>query len=153
MLLLFEWSASHPWISPRAIEIDQAYADVSAAVQRGDGQAALSRAAAIPDFQEPYLLFLKARSHLLINNYSQAEEEFRAILRVERSLANPRALVERFPLPGILSHYYLGQLYDRTGKRDQAINEYQEFLSRFEGSHTRLPQVGEARTSLKRLMQ
>jgi eukaryotic-like serine/threonine-protein kinase len=49
----------------------------------------------------------------------------------------------------LLSHYYLGQVYERTGKRDQAINEYQEFLSHFESSHTRLPQVAEARTTLK----
>jgi serine/threonine protein kinase/tetratricopeptide (TPR) repeat protein len=150
---LQRYAASHPWIAPRAIEIDQAYADVSAAVQRGDGQAALSRAAGIPDLQEPYLLFLKARSHLLINDYSPAEEEFRAILRVERTVANARALVERFPLPGILSHYYLGQLYDRTGKRDQAINEFQEFLSHFPNSQTRLPQINDARTALKGLMQ
>jgi hypothetical protein len=33
------------------------------------------------------------------------------------------------------------------------VNEYQEFLSHFESSHTRLPQVAEARTTLKRLMQ
>jgi serine/threonine protein kinase/tetratricopeptide (TPR) repeat protein len=150
---LQRFAASHPWIAPRAIEIDQAYADVSAAVQRGDGQTALSRAATIPDLQQPYLLFLKARSHLLINDYSPAEEEFRAILRVERTVANPRALVQRFPLPGILSHYYLGQLYDRTGKRDQAINEFQDFLSYFPNSPTHLAQIGDARTALKRLMQ
>jgi hypothetical protein len=54
---------------------------------------------------------------------------------------------------GVLSHYYLGQLYERTSKRDQAINEYQEFLSHFASSQTRLAQVGEARTALKRLMQ
>ena len=150
---LQRYATSHPWIAPRAIEIDQAYADVSAAVQRGDGQAALDRAATIPDFQEPYLLFLKARSHLLINDYSPAEQEFRSILRVERSVANSRALVERFPLPGVLSHYYLGQLYERTGKRDKAIDEFQEFLSHFSNSQTRLTQVGDARTALKQLMQ
>jgi cytochrome c-type biogenesis protein CcmH/NrfG len=54
---------------------------------------------------------------------------------------------------GLSAVYYLGQVYERTGKRDQAINEYQEFLSHFESSHTRLPQVAEARTTLKRLMQ
>jgi eukaryotic-like serine/threonine-protein kinase len=150
---LQRYATSHPWIAPRAIEINQAYADVSAAVQRGDGQAALDRAATIPDFQEPYLLFLKARSHLLINDYSPAEQEFRSILRVERSVANSRALVERFPLPGVLSHYYLGQLYERTGKRDKAIDEFQEFLSHFSNSQTRLTQVGDARTALKQLMQ
>ena len=68
-------------------------------------------------------------------------------------MENYNVLTERFPVPGILSHYYLGQLYERTGKRDQAINEYQEFLSCFPSSQAPLPQVGEARTALKRLMQ
>ena len=122
-------------------------------MHRGDGQAALNRAASIPDFQEPYLLFLKARSHLLINDYASAETGFRSVLRNERSLANSGTLMQRFPILGVLSHYYLGQLYEKTGKRDQSINEYQEFLSHFGTSPSRLPQVGEARTALKRLMQ
>jgi len=150
---LQRFASSHPWIAPRALEIEQTYADVSAAVHSGDGQAALRRASSIPDFQNPYLLFLKARSHLLTNDYAAAETGFRAVLRNERSLANSGALTTRFPVLGILSHYYLGQLYEHTGKRDLAINEYQEFLSHFESSHTRLSQVGEARTALKRLMQ
>ncbi len=126
---------------------------MSAAVHRGDGQTAISRSSSIPDFQDPYLLFLKGRSHLLTNEYASAETEFRGVLRNERSLANYDALRGRFPILGILSHYYLGQLYERTGKRDQAINEYQEFLSHFANPQSRLPQVGEARTALKRLMQ
>jgi tetratricopeptide (TPR) repeat protein len=150
---LRRFASSHPWISPRALEVDQAYADVSAAVHRGDGATALSRAASLPDLQEPYLLFLKARAHLLTNDYSSAETGFRASLRRDRSLENSHALIDRFPVLEILSHYYLGQLYDRTGKRDQAINEYQEFLSHFPSSQTRLAQVGDARTALKRLMQ
>ena len=150
---LQRFGSSHPWIAPRALEIDRAFADVSAAVHRGDGQTAISRSSSIPDFQDPYLLFLKGRSHLLTNEYASAETEFRGVLRNERSLANYDALRGRFPILGILSHYYLGQLYERTGKRDQAINEYQEFLSHFANPQSRLPQVGEARTALKRLMQ
>jgi eukaryotic-like serine/threonine-protein kinase len=53
----------------------------------------------------------------------------------------------------ILSQYYLGQLCERTDKRDQAINEYQEFLSRFPGSQTRLAQIADAWSALKRSMQ
>ncbi len=147
------FASSHPGVAPRKIEIEKAYADISAAVQRGEGQTALSRAADIPDFQEPYLLFLKARAHLLTNDYASAEAEFRASWRLDRSLENSRAMAGRFPLLEILSHYYLGQLYERTGKHDQAINEYQEFLSDFPSSQTKLAQVGEARTALKRLMQ
>ncbi len=150
---LQRFASSHPWIAPRAIEIQQTLYDVSAAVQNGNGQMALSRAATIPDFQGPYLLFLKARAHLLINDYSAAETGFRAHLRQERLLANSGTLTERFPVLGILSHYYLGQLYERTSKHDQAIDEYQEFLSHFASSQSPLPQVGEARTALKRLMQ
>ena len=150
---LQRYASSHPWISPRSLEIDRAYAEVGAAVRRGDGQAALSRAASIPDFQEPYLLFLKARSHLLINDYTSAESGFRSVLRNDRSLANSGTLMQRFPILGVMSHCYLGQLYEKTGKHDQAINEYQEFLSHFGNSPSRLPQVGEARAALKRLMQ
>jgi len=62
-------------------------------------------------------------------------------------------MTARFPVLGILSHYYLGQLYESTGKHDQAINEYQEFLSHFPASPSRLAQVGDARSALKRLMQ
>ena len=150
---LQQFASSHPWIAPRAIEINQAYFDMSAAVHNADGQAALSRATSIPDFQDAYLLYLKGRAHLLINDYVSAETEFRGALRAGRGLANSNSLVQRFPFIGILSHYYLGQLYEKTNKRDQAINEYQEFLSHFQSSQSRLAQVGEARTALKRMMQ
>jgi len=52
----------------------------------------------------------------------------------------------------VLSHFYLGQVYEKTGKGQQAIDEYQSFLSHFENLRTRLPQVAEARAALKRLM-
>ncbi len=147
------FASSHPSIAPRALEVRQVFADMTADVHSGDGQAALNRATSIPDFQDSYLLFLKGRAHLLTNDYSSAETDFRAALRQGRSLENSQTLTERFPLLGILSHYYLGQLYEHTGKRDQAINEYQEFLSHFTSSQNRLAQVADARTALKRLMQ
>src|SRR5271163_4954726 len=49
---LQRFASSHPWIAPRAIEITQAYFDMSAAVHKGDGETALSRAASIPEFQD-----------------------------------------------------------------------------------------------------
>ncbi|MGA8491129.1 MAG: protein kinase [Terriglobales bacterium] len=147
------FASSHPWIAPRSVEIDQAYADIGTAVHNGNGQAALSRVANIPDFQDAYLLYLKGRAHLLTNDYTSAETEFRACLRSGRVLANSGSLRQRCPVLGILAHYYLGQLYEKTNKHDQAINEYQEFLSHFESSQSHLAEVGEARAALKRLMQ
>jgi tetratricopeptide (TPR) repeat protein len=147
------FASSHPEISPRSTEINQAYADIAAAIHGGDGQAALNRAAGIPDFQEPGWLFLKARAHLLTGDYSSAEHDFHTAIRSARSLANPRVITQRFPVLEILSHYYLGQLYERTSKRDQAVNEYQDFLSHFSNAPSRLAQVADARASLKRLMQ
>jgi serine/threonine protein kinase/TolB-like protein/TolA-binding protein len=150
---LQRFAASHPRVTPRHVEIQQILYEVSAAVQSGDGQAALNRAASMPNFQDGYLLFLKARGHLLSNDYSSAEAEFRTVLRREHNLENFGVMAERSPDLEILSHYYLGQLDERSGKRDQAVNEYQEFLSHFASSQTRLSQVGDARAALKRLMQ
>jgi serine/threonine protein kinase/tetratricopeptide (TPR) repeat protein len=147
------FASSHPWISSREIEFEEADAEIAAAVHRGDGQTALNRAAGIPDFQDAGLLFLKGRAHLLTNDYSSAEHDLRATIRRSRSLMNPRVISQRFPVLEMLAHYYLGQVYERTNKRDQAVNEYQDFLSHFTNSHTKLPQVAEARASLKRLMQ
>jgi eukaryotic-like serine/threonine-protein kinase len=147
------YASSHPWIAPRALELRQIYTEAVAAVQKGDGQTALTRLAGTPDAVSPAWLFVRARAYLLANHDSPAEAEFRTLLRTERSLENSRAMADRFPALGILSHYYLGQLYERTSKRDQAINEYQEFLSHFASSQSRLPQIGDARTALKRLMQ
>ncbi len=78
-----------------------------------------------------------------------AEQEFRRALAADRR-ANGN--YNQSPLTEMLCHFYLGQVYEATGKREQAVNEYQEFLSPFTDSRTRLPQVAEARTALKRLM-
>jgi tetratricopeptide (TPR) repeat protein/predicted Ser/Thr protein kinase len=147
------FASSHPWVSPHAVDVQKAQYEIAAAVERNDGQSAVNRASSLPDFQFPELTFLKARAHLLTNDYASAEAEFRSTLLSERDLSNFFFLTVRFPAFQVLSHFYLGQLYERTGKRDQALSEYQEFLSHFENSHTRLVQLSEARAALKRLMQ
>jgi serine/threonine protein kinase/Tfp pilus assembly protein PilF len=150
---LQKYASSHPWISRRAIEVQQAHNDIAAAVQRGDGAAALGHATSIPNFSYPQFVFLKARSHFLTKDDASAETEFRSVLWYERDLENGLTLVERLPVLGILSHYYLGEIYERGGKRDQAINEYQEFLSHFGATQSHLAQVSDARAAMKRLVQ
>jgi len=51
-----------------------------------------------------------------------------------------------------LAQFYLGRMLEQTGKKAEAINAYQEFLSHFENSTAKLPQIAEARAALKRLM-
>jgi eukaryotic-like serine/threonine-protein kinase len=149
---LKNFAVRHPAISPRVLEQEQGFNEMVAAVERKDGHAALARADRVT-FGSALRSFIIGRAHLLANDYSSAEAEFRETLPFGRNQANFGMFTRRFPAIEILSHYYLGQLYDRTGKRDQAINEYQEFLSYLEGSHTRLPQVAEARATLTRLMR
>jgi tetratricopeptide (TPR) repeat protein len=88
---------------------------------------------------------------LLVKDYAAAERLFRRAIFAERNIASPTSAIDRSPLMQMLCHFYLGQVYEAMGKREQALSEYREFLSRFEGSQTRLPQVAEARSALKRL--
>jgi serine/threonine protein kinase/tetratricopeptide (TPR) repeat protein len=147
-------SAAQPWKSPKVREFNQALFDVAYAVAQGDGQRALANGALLDTQRAAQgVLYLKGRAYLLTRNYAAAENEFRTAARLERNMSNMGALMSRFPTTEILAHYYLAQTYEQTGKRDQAINEYQDFLSHFENSRVHLPQVDDARAALKRLMQ
>ena len=70
----------------------------------------------------------------------------------ENYLGEVQAIATRSPLRGALAHFYLGQVYEATGNRDQAVNEYQEFLSHFENSRANLPQIAQAHGALKRFL-
>ena len=147
-----QFATRHPTVSARTLERQLAFAEMVAAIEHKDGQTALTRGAQVSNLRTPYILYTVGRAHLLVKDFSSAEQEFQQTLRLGRNPANFRAIVLHFPAIEILAHYYLGQLYESTGKRDQAINEYQEFLSHFAGSHTRLPQVADGRARLKGLM-
>ena len=126
--------------------------EIYAALLRNDGPAALTAASRLPDLQLSWLLFAKGRAHLLLKDYARAEQELRRVPSFERALGGHRATRTRSPLRESLCHFYLAQVYEATAKREQAVNEYREFLSHFENSRARLPQVAEARAALKRLL-
>jgi tetratricopeptide (TPR) repeat protein len=142
-----------PWLAPSVLRNHQAAADAEAALGRRDGAAALVALGPQAKLYNPGARFMAGRAHLLTKDYAAAEDELHAAIRITRSMANLGQITGRLPLVEILSHFYLGQVYEQTGKRDQAINEYQEFLAHFENSKTKLAQVDEARAALKRLMQ
>ena len=150
---LRQYAATHPWESARSLEFRRALIAASVADLRGDGQAAVNSLAGFPNYLNPGVLYTRGTAHLLTGDYAAAEREFRLVFLQERNLANYGLVLQRLPAFTILAHRSLGQLYQRTGKQQLAINEYQEFLSYFENSRTRLPAVAETRQALQRLMQ
>jgi serine/threonine protein kinase/predicted Zn-dependent protease len=149
---LQRYADTHPGSGPQGLQSYRAWIEMEAALARGDPQRVLVAAGRLPDSNNPWLLFPRARAHLLLKDYAAAEQLLRRALLSDRSLGGFTALRFRSPLGAMLWHFYLGQIHEATGKRDQAVNEYQEFLSHFEGARTRLPQVAEARAALKRLL-
>jgi tetratricopeptide (TPR) repeat protein len=145
--------AGAPWLSQRAAEQNKLIEQIAAAIQKGDGSTAVALAAQLSPRHTTLLHFLRARANMLAANYPEAEAQFRNTIFWDRDLENFPTETRRYPLLPILSHFYLGQIYEKTGKHDQALNEYQDFLSHFESSHTKLPQVAEAKTALKNLMK
>jgi tetratricopeptide (TPR) repeat protein len=138
--------------SPRFVEVQRALYQTIAAVSQNDGGGALAHLAGLPDFLDEPFQFNKGRAHLLMNNYTAAEQNFQLTLREGHNISNFRAQLIRVPTYSVLSHFYLGQIYEKSGKGQKAIDEYQSFLSHFESLQTRLGQVAEAREALKRLM-
>jgi len=149
---LQEFRVACPWMTPAGVQIFRARNQMAAALQRNDGQAARVSASRLPILPETWMPYYEARGALLRKEYVAAERLLRRTLVLNRNWATDFSLrYERSPLVTLLCHFYLGQVYEATGKREQAVSEYREFLSVFDGSATRLPQITDARAALKRL--
>jgi tetratricopeptide (TPR) repeat protein len=142
-----------PRLSQFAQNLERIHDATWLAIEHGDGQGAVSQVARVPNYQRPNLLYLRGRAHLLAGDLAAAEDDFKKTQSWDHNLENTRVMTLRTPMWSVLAEFYLGQVYEKQEKRDQAMNEYQGFLSHFESSHTKLPQVAEARTALKKLMQ
>ena len=152
---LQQYAATHIWVSPKYIEQQRAFGQILAALAVSDGRGVLAAANRLPPFTGPAFLFAKARGSLLLQDYPSAEHSFQQVVVENRLPATGDfgAMLRQVPLYSILARYYLGQVYEATGKSQQAIDEYQSFLSHFEGSGAALPEVEKARGALKKLMR
>jgi len=93
----------------------------------------------------PWPAFLvRGRIRLLANDDAGAERDFKSSIALNRG-------AHAIPLAEQLSHFYLGQVYEQMGKRNDAIREYQKFLTPYAKSDSRLPQLTQAKAALKRL--
>ena len=93
--------------------------------------------------------FFPGRAYTESALYPQAEEELRTGLR----WLSPGNLVGSFSdfFCDELSQFYLGKVFEHEGKKADAINFYRAFLSHFQNSTARLPQISEARGAIQRL--
>lgn len=92
-----------------------------------------------------------ARAYLAVGNLAEAERHLRFALRAQRTWPSPEQTAFQSFLAYTLAQFYLGQVLERSGRKAEALNAYQEFLVHFESSSARLPQIAEARAALKRL--
>jgi tetratricopeptide (TPR) repeat protein len=91
------------------------------------------------------------RAYLKTGILPEAERQLRFALKSGRYYGFPPPITNSF-LTYTLAQFYLGRVFELTGKKPEAINAYKEFLSHFENSTAKLPQIAEARAALKRLM-
>jgi tetratricopeptide (TPR) repeat protein len=80
------------------------------------------------------------RAYLELGALPEAEQHLRFALKTDQNF-----------LTHVLTHFYLGKILERSGKKAEALKAYQEFLGHFEPSTAKLPQIAEARAAVRRL--
>jgi serine/threonine protein kinase/tetratricopeptide (TPR) repeat protein/TolB-like protein len=144
------YAAARRELGPQSIESSRNYDALLAAMVRKDPQGVIAAAARLPNSTDSLLRYARGWAYFETKDYSQAERDLRAAVLQERTQSSLNEMRTHSPLLAALAHFYLGQVYEATGKREQAANEYQEFLSHFENSHASLPQIALARAALQR---
>jgi tetratricopeptide (TPR) repeat protein len=144
------YAATRPELGPQGIEQIRNYYALYAALVRKDLQGVIAAAGRLPNSIDARLRYPRGWAYFETKDYIRAEQDLRAAVLDERALSNFNTMRTRSPLLAALAHFYLGQVYEATGKREQATNEYQEFLSHFESSRASLPQIALARAALQR---
>jgi tetratricopeptide (TPR) repeat protein len=93
-----------------------------------------------------------ARAYLALGRHAEAEAELRWLIRLLLSLGSSPGEYQQFSmLYYLLARFAFAQVLDRTGRGDEAARWYRYFLSSFEHSAAKLPQIAEARVALRRL--
>ncbi len=150
---LQQYATAHPEIGAHGLDQGKATIALAAAMARQDASGVMAAASALPNLAGAWLRFPRGWAYLQSKDYARAEQDLRATVFNEKSMSNFNQVRSRSPLRAAFAHFYLGQVYEATGKKDQAVNEFQEFLSHFENSRAQLPQIAEARAALQRSMQ
>jgi serine/threonine protein kinase/tetratricopeptide (TPR) repeat protein len=144
------YAAARPELGPQGVERLRNYDALYAALARQDAQGVIAAAGRLPNYTNSWLRYPRGWAYFETKDYSRAEQDLRAAVFSEKNQSTFNFMRTHSPLLAALAHFYLGQVYEATGKREQATNEYQEFLSHFDNSRARLPQIPLARAALQR---
>ncbi len=106
----------------------------------------------LPRQMQPEFALQVGRAQLRQGMAADAEEQLRLVLKADNLWSNRNFINRHNFLSYALAKFYLGEILEQKGQTTKAIDHYQEFLSHFENSTARLPQIAEARAALKRLL-
>jgi predicted negative regulator of RcsB-dependent stress response len=107
---------------------------------------------AIPRQLQPAIALQVGRAQLQHGDLASAEKQLQFVLKANNLWSNQEFIIRHDFLSYALAKFYLGEILEKKGQKAEAINNYQDFLSHFENSSARLPQIAEARAALKRLL-
>jgi tetratricopeptide (TPR) repeat protein len=141
-----------PLVGDYMVERASEFFRLLAAAYSGKWQQVTTDSAKIhPDFrrQTDYEV---GRAFFETGNFTEAELHLPLAIKKARYWSFPSSMASNDFLCSILAQFYQGRILEQTGKKAEAINAYQEFLSHFENSTAKLPQIAEARAALERLM-
>ncbi len=145
-------AAARPEVGPSGLELIRNRIALYASLARNDPEGVIAAAGRLPASVDSSLLLPRGWAYLQTKDYAHAEHDLRAAILNERNFESFSQMRTRSPLRAALAHFYLGQVYEATGKHEQAANEYQEFLSHFDHSAAKLPQIALARAALKQAL-
>jgi tetratricopeptide (TPR) repeat protein len=144
------YAAARPELGPQGIDQLRNYGALYAALAHKDPQGVIAAVGRLPNSPVAVFRYPRGWAYFETKDYGRAEQDLRAAILSEKILSSFDTMRSLSPLVAALAHFYLGQVYEATGKREQAANEYQEFLSHFDKSRASLPQIALARAALQR---
>jgi len=127
-------------------------ARLMAAAYAGRWQEVVSGWPQLPGDVRWFFAFQLGRANVETGSLPDAEKQLRLALRMHSDWSNLGPIARHDSLSYVLAQFYLAKVLEQEGKKADAVNLYQQFLSHFENSTARLPQIPEARAALTRLM-
>ncbi len=140
-------AAATPLIGDYMAEKRIALDRLRAASYAGRWQEVISGWPQLPGVFDRFYSFQLGRAYAETGMLDQAEQKLQFARRVA-----PLTIPLHDSLSSALAEFYLAKVLEQQGKKADASNLYQEFLSHFENPAARLPQIPEAQAALKRLL-